>query len=130
MLTPKFYGQVKKGKLNLYDPARYLVHLSSLEGKQVELTLRTLRNKRTLSQNAYYWGVVVAILAEHFGYESDELHEALKLKFLKTHEDSPLPTVKSTAKLSIGEFCDYIDTVTRWAAQEGIYIPQAGEVEI
>ena len=130
MLTPRFFGEVKGTNFKPYDPARFKVHLASLESKQVEVVVQKVRNNRTLSQNRYYFGVVVAILAEEFGYEIEEMHEALKWKFLRKHEDTALVTVGSTAKLSIGEFCDYIDTVTRWAAQEGIYIPQAGEVEI
>jgi len=129
MVTPVFYGQVKKGRVVLDRPDQYLVHVASLEGKLIELTLQKERHIRTLNQNRYYWGVVVEILANHFGYDKDEMHEALKFKFLKRHEDSALPTVGSTAKLSTVEFGDYIDTVVRWAASEyRVVIPEANEV--
>ncbi len=128
MPTPKFYGRVLRNTIKFDLPDKWKVYLSGLEGKQVEVTVRKERTGRTLSQNAYYWGVVVEILGEHFGYDSEGMHFALKLKFLKTHEDTDLVTVQSTAKLSISEMCDYIDRIMRWAAEEGVYIPEAGEV--
>lgn len=127
-MKPLFYGIVKQGKIKHDTLERYLVYLSSFEGQRIEFTLQKERHARTLSQNAYYWGVVIEILGQHFGYENDEMHEALKIKFLKKHEDSDLVTVGSTAKLSTAEFCDYLDKIMRWAVQEHqVYIPSAGE---
>jgi hypothetical protein len=123
-----FRGIIKQGKLKFDTPDKFMVYLSGLEGKRFELTLQKERHARTLSQNAYYWGVVVEILRNHFGYESDEMHEALKFKFLRKFEDSDLVTVGSTAKLSTVEFCEYIDRIMEWAASEyRIVIPTAGE---
>jgi hypothetical protein len=123
-----FRGVVKQGKLKFDAPDKFMVYLSGLEDKRFELTLQKERHARTLSQNAYYWGVVIEILRNHFGYEAEELHEALKIKFLSKHEDSNLPTVGSTAKLSTVEFCEYIDRIMEWAASEHrIVIPTAGE---
>ena len=122
-----FHGEVKQGRLKFDHPDKYLVYLASMEGKRIELTLQKERHNRSLSQNSYYWGVVIEILAEYFGYTPEEQHESLKWLFLKTHEDS-LVTVKSTAKLSTIEFADYVDKVMRWAAMEyQIYIPDPGE---
>lgn len=126
-MKPVFRGVIKQGRIKLDTPDKYLVYLSGLEGKRIELILQKERNARTLSQNAYYWGVIIEILGNHFGYEPDEMHEALKFKFLKKHEDI-LVTVGSTAKLSTIEFGEYLDRVMEWAAKDyGIYIPQAGE---
>lgn len=127
MNTLIFHGVIEKGKVRLDNPSNYLVHLSSLEGKRIELSLQKERNNRTLNQNAYYWGVVIPILAEHHGYEPDEMHTALKYKFLKKHEDTDLVTTGSTKKLSTVEFGEYLDRIIRWAAQEGIVIPDAGD---
>ncbi len=124
----QFRGIVKKGHLILDDPSKYLVYLSGLEGQRIELILSRERHARTLSQNKYYWGVVIEILGGHFGYEPDEMHEALKFKFLKKHEDTDLITVGSTTKLSTKEFGEYLDKIMRWAATEHqCYIPEAGE---
>ena len=123
-----FFGVVKQGKLKFDTPDKFMVYLSGLEGKRFELTLEKERHARTLSQNAYYWGVVVEILANHFGYEPEEMHEALKFKFLKKFEGSDLVTVGSTRKLSTVEFGEYIDKIMEWAAEEyQVVIPNAGE---
>jgi hypothetical protein len=124
-----FHGEVKEGKLKLDSPAKYLVYLSSLEGKRIELTLRKERNNRTLSQNAYYWGVVIEILGQHFGYEPEEMHEEMKRKFNPIHSKIDLEESfgGSTTKLSTVEFSDYLDKVMRFATENGIYIPSAGE---
>ncbi len=128
-LIPVFYGHVTKGKIKLDRPDAYLVWLAGLEGKLIELTLRKERHARTLNQNRYYWGVVVELLSQHFGYDKDEMHEALKFKFLKKYEDSELPTVGSTTKLSTIDFNEYIEKVMRWAVTEHqIYIPEPNEV--
>ena len=130
MNVPIFTGIIDKGKLILDQPQKYLVHLASLENRRVELILRKRRSQRSIEQNRYYWGVIVEILADHFGYNPEEMHEALKFHFLKSHEDK-LVTVKSTAKLSTDEFARYINQIVIWAATEyQIFIPPAGEVEI
>jgi hypothetical protein len=127
-MKPLFFGIVKQGKLKFDVPDKFMVYLSGLEGKRFELTLEKERHARTLSQNAYYWGVVVEILRNYFGYESEEMHEALKFKFLKKFEDSDLVTVGSTTKLSTIEFGEYIDRIMEWAAKEyQVVIPTAGE---
>ena len=127
-MKPLFHGIVKQGKLKFDTPDKFMVYLSGLEGKRFELALEKERHARTLSQNAYYWGVVVEILRNHFGYEPEEMHEALKFKFLKRYEDSDLVTVGSTAKLSTVEFCEYVDRIMEWAAKEyQVVIPTAGE---
>ncbi len=130
-MIPILYGQVKDGKLKLDAPQGYLVQLSSLEGQRIELTIRKERHARSLSQNRYYWGVIIEILSNHFGYDREEMHEALKFKFLKKHGDTNLVTVGSTAKLSTVGFTEYIDSVIRWAATEyQVVIPSAEGVEI
>ncbi len=125
----KFHGVVEKGRIKHDYPEKFMVYLAGLEGKRVELTLQKERNNRSNQQNKFYWAVVVEILAEYFGYTPEELHEALKYKFLLQHEDT-LATVRSTTSLSTVEFMDYVDRITRWAATDyQIYIPDPNEVE-
>lgn len=129
--TPIFTGTVSRGRLALDQPERYLVYLAGLEGKPVEVVVRRKRSQRTLAQNRYYFGVCVQILAEHFGYETTEMHEALKFKFLRTHEEEALPSVRSTTTLNTKEFIDYIDRIQRWAATEhDLFIPDPESIEI
>ena len=139
-----FFGEVKKGKVSLWDKAAYLVNLAKLEGQEVQLTISKRQKRRTLNQNSYLFGVVYQTLYETIkeiindstGYESvDEVHEALKWEYLRVERGHGLPpTVRSTTDLSTAEFSDYVDRIKRDAARgkfggpsEGIYIPDAGE---
>lgn len=128
MISPVFTGKVEKGKLVLMNPEMFEAHVRSLEG-DVTLTIKRRRKDRSNEQNKYYWGVVVKILGDSFGYLPEEMHEALKLKFLLV-EDRPLKTVKSTAGLSTVEFEDLMTKIRMWAQTEhNIYIPLPNEVE-
>jgi hypothetical protein len=130
--APVFLGSVDRGRLVLDDPSRFHAHLRGLDKKRVEVVVRRQRRIRSLDQNRYYWGVVVKMLADGFGYEPEEMHEALKFQFLRvpSAEGRPLETVRSTASLSTVEFMDYIAAVQRWAAAEYcICIPDPGQVD-
>lgn len=122
-------GRVDKGQLHLKNKSRYLVQLSKLEGKEIELIIRQKKSQRSLDQNSYYWGVVVAILGDHCGYDPEEMHEALKFKFLRKGKEG-LETVTSTTDLNTKEFEDYLERIRRWASMElNCFIPQPNEVE-
>ena len=132
-MIPIFRGEVKGGKLKLDNPQSYLVELSKFEGKRIELTIRQERNVRSLNQNSYYWGVVIEILSDYFGYTPEELHEELKLKF--NPQPSKLDYDKtlggSTAKLSTAEFTEYIERIIMWSSTEyQIIIPSADGIEL
>lgn len=131
-MNPIFRGRVEKGKLILDDPSGYLVKVASLEGKKVELTLKKSQSIRSTRANRYYWGVVIKVIADHCGYMPEELHEALKFKFLsdKCMDDKGLVKIGSTASLSTDEFIQYTNKVVMWAAQDlQVYIPDPTQVE-
>lgn len=124
--TVKLYGKVEKGKLTFTRPDLVSYQISIINGP-VEMTIKEKRATRSLRQNAYYWGVVIPILGGYFGYDAEEMHEALKFHFLRVHTNI-LPTVRSTASLNISEFIEYIDKVIHWAATEfSITIPLPDE---
>lgn len=102
-----------------------------LEGKSVEVTVRKERKGRSPQANRYYWGVVVALLSEHTGYTPEEMHEALKEKFLGEERDSVgLVKIRSSAGLTVDEFIQYTNRIVMWAAQSlGVYIPDPGHVD-
>lgn len=83
--------------------------------------------KRSSPANRYYRGVVVKLLADYLGYEQDEMHEVLGMRFLRI-EDCPItgvPRRKRTSKLPSTEFAEYVDACIRLAAQLGLVIPDA-----
>lgn len=130
---PIFEGDILDGKLKLLGHVRTAMARwcqTFKTGSHVDITIRKHKSQRSNDQNAYYWGVVVAILASHFGYEPDEMHEELKFMF------NPIPSKiepsrkigGSTAKMSTVEFfsdeTSYVERICRWAASEhGVYIP-------
>ena len=98
---------------------------------RVEIIIRKRVKKRSNDQNAYYWGVVIPILANHFGHDNPEdMHTDLKELFNPV-ESKVSPGKKiggSTAKMTTVEFMSaddsYVERICRWAAIEhGIYIP-------
>ncbi len=128
MIAPLFSGRVQDGKIHLADPIAWRALLHRMEGKEIDLRLTKHRRVRSLSQNAFYHGVVVSMLAEHCGYENSEMHDALKMRFLRSHEDGPIPSVRSTADLDTAEFAKYLDSCIRLCAELGICVPDPGAV--
>ena len=94
-----FIGEVIRGKLVLDHMAAFQRAIRSLNGQRVVLRVERFADQRSLSQNAWYRGVAIPLLAEHCGYDKDEMHGALKFRFLREHTDSELPTVRSTAAI-------------------------------
>lgn len=95
---------------------------------------------RSLSQNAYYWGVVCDMVKDGLkdvGYRSvktaEDAHEVMKALFLKkdlVNEETGelLVYSASTTGLTTFEFSEYIDQVLQWAAEYlGIAIPLPNE---
>ena len=125
----------KEAGFDIYpsDIQKYLRHLEKIQfGTHVFITIEkiTREKQRSLDQNAYYWGVVVKILAWEIGYTKDEMHEALKVKFLTYENVKGIPTVLSTANLNTKQFEVYLEMVRRWAAMDlGIVIPEPNQVD-
>lgn len=97
-------------KINKLDPT-----------KVWEVTVRERKSKRSLEQNSRYWSLLTD-LGRHLGYEAEELHDALRFKFLRQRVeigDEALPLMKSTTKLSVEEMNEYMEAIERWAATLG-----------
>jgi hypothetical protein len=126
---PKFFGKKVNGKFkfNRGEENRYHAYMHKIKEDAEMFIAMGHKNKatvRSIQQNRYYWGVVVDLLAAYTGYLPEEMHEALKFKFLRIKRDKLPDTVKSTAGLSKDDFCEYIDSIQKWAATEmGVVIP-------
>jgi hypothetical protein len=127
-VSEPFYGRVLPGGLLVLDrPADYNRAVRALAGKHVEILLKRRRTKRSNPQNRYYFGVVVKLLAEHCGYDTQEMHEALAMRFLRI-EDCPItgaPRRKRTPQTDTAEFAEYLEHCIRLAAELGVVIPDA-----
>ena len=100
-------------------------------GSHIEIIIKKYREKRTNDQNAYYWGTVIPISADHFGHDNpEEMHEDFKLEFNPVESKvAPGKIIGgSTTKMSTTEFfsdeTSFVNRICRWMATEnGVYIP-------
>ena len=127
-----FRGIVKAGQFKPDDLVAWAGKLGRLEGKRVQCSVKKENTGRTMSQNRYYWGVVLATLAEWSGHDPEELHDHLK-GFLgqEAHELPSGERIRfhpSTTDLTIEEFSAYVDKVIQWAGEQGVRIPGPDEV--
>ena len=132
--VPIFQGDIVDRKLKLFHRVeeaikRYLMTFPN--GTKLDIIFRKHKEKRSDLQNNYYFGVVVPILAKHFGYDIDEMHEELKILFnpVKSKIDPDRTIGGSTKKMAIEDFFvgeeSYVGRICRWAAMEhSLYIPE------
>jgi hypothetical protein len=107
------------------------------EGAAWRVTIEPVKSTRTLSQNAYLWGVCYPAMSDRSGYETAELHEYLLGEFYgwvekrvpkkpsnpKGKESFPRRTTTTNEKgkravLSTQEFADFVSFVQRFAAEK------------
>tara|TARA_Y100001973_G_scaffold91274_1_gene139743 strand:+ start:500 stop:904 length:405 start_codon:yes stop_codon:yes gene_type:complete len=124
---------VKNGKITFQNREQFDKDLSNNEGKNVYITIREQKNRRSLNLNSYYWAVVVRLVSNETGYDKEEAHEILKSMFLRTRYQIKgiwVDGMKSTTKLSNQEMTEYIEEIKRFASSSlGLYIPDPNEVE-
>lgn len=82
----------------------------------------SISKKRSKKQNRVYW-MYVNTLSECTGFSSEEMHEVLKFKFLKSelvnvNTGEILEFVKSTTELSTSEFTEFIDKIRLWSIEK------------
>jgi hypothetical protein len=133
--VPKIKSEVLNGKMKFNANQKNILDkwLMCLNGKEVEVVIKIRRNKRTIPQNSYYWGVVLDLIAESTGYTTQELHEFFKRLFLKKvikiggvdYEVS-----ESTSKLNTEQFSDYIEKIKKFAVMKlDLHIPSPDEID-
>lgn len=119
-------GRVDDGKLKIRGRRMFDEALSSWKDCEVSVTIEKKHATRSQQQSRYYFGVVLALIAEHTGYTVDELHEWAKAKFLPKHlalTDGNGTIVDehivggSTTKLNKLEFGEYVEEIRRFAAE-------------
>ena len=105
-------------------------------GKPISYRFECVKNvKRTLSQNSYYWGVVLKVIADETGNSAEMLHEYFKSEFLdnrfvenKVFEKTVIREI-STTELDSKVFTCYIEKIRSFASSElSCYVPDANEV--
>lgn len=131
--NPVLRAKIEDGKVVWHgiDAKRWQTLMKFLENQDVEITIGKRNKKATPSQRKYYWAVIVAMIAEAAGYTPEEAHEALKWQFLKCHENSAIPTVRSTEDLTTVEREEYHARCRQLAAETyGLYVPDPNEANM
>ncbi len=103
-----YYATIKDKRVKLDNPREFNKIFNEFDGQAIEISIKPIGAKRNDKQNRFYWKVIVGELSKDFGYTKGEMHKALKLKF----------DINSTAKLSVSEFRDYIESIIHWASSE------------
>lgn len=103
-----------------------------LPGKRVLVEIGAYSPKRSNNLNSYYWGVIVKMISDATGYEPDEVHEILAMKFLPpriVEIGGEAHAVRTrTSKLSTVDFQQFCEDCKRWSASElNLYIPDPNE---
>lgn len=97
-------------------------------GNTYVIEIQRAKAKRSLPQNKYYWGVVVALISQSTGYTADEMHQELTARFLGYQKDGK-NFVRSTTKLDTTEAEKYYEHCRAWAMEElNIHIPLPNEI--
>jgi hypothetical protein len=109
--------------------ALYLSRLGKDRAFKVEVSEQKAR--RSLSQNAYLWGVVYpAVMQRLDGWDAEDIHqfflgEHFGWETLAGFGKRRMRPLKRSSGLTKIEFSEYVDFIQRRAAELGIIIPDA-----
>ena len=126
----KFVIKDNRDKQSLFS------YLKELENDYI-VSIKKQRNTRSNMQNSYYWKCIVQGLAEELGYFPNEMHDALRAKFLSEYEmisfnDNQIAINKigSTTALNTKAFEVYTEQIRVWALTDlGIRLMLPNEYE-
>ena len=133
-----YNGEVRESGVHIYNRRVFDKECQALLGKKVTITIRKKTKRRSLEQNAYYWGVVVPMVRQGYfdvgyRYGIEETHTELKEMFRKVEkvndQTGEIKTITgSTTDMSTVDHMDYIAQIQQWAAEYlSITIPDPGE---
>lgn len=98
------------------------------EGKGYIIEIKVAKDQRSLSQNEYYWAVVIPSFMNPTGYLKNEAHQELARMFLSYPRGNKTFT-KSTTELNTVEFESYMEQCRLWLYHEfQIVVPKPNEL--
>lgn len=111
---------------------KFYDRLKEMPPGEYEIFVCDKKFTRSHNQNAYYWAVVIPIIANELGYlDKQECHEVLCFQFIPkiiTVDNKQYKIPGRSSELTTKEFSDYIDSCKALAHSMGVYIPDAGEI--
>ena len=130
--------RIENGTLKFKQRSTVLSDIAQMRDGEYVMTIERKRRKRSLMQNAYYWGVVVPLVKEGLldvGYRmtTEAVHEYLKGQFSITEivnerTGEVLKSIGGTSQMTTSQMMDYFAEITQWAAEYlNVQIPQPNE---
>jgi hypothetical protein len=129
--VPRWHGRVRADGtgIDLQAKALYRRWLKTKAGRFVTVIIDELRRQRSHSQNAFWWSVVIPMIAAHCGYTTREhvaVHDELLRVLLGERPGShpAFPIRVSSRALTPAEFNALIESAQLFAAEKlGLVIP-------
>lgn len=125
------------GKLSVYNQQALADYRQKHAGKDIILSIKIKRKRRSNPQNGYYWSVIVPMVMEainNYGndFDMDETHEFLKAKFnlkeVTVKDEGFIMMPQSTSRMDTAEFSSYCEHIRQFASLVlGVYIPAPNE---
>lgn len=125
---------VKAGKLYIRHRRQFDLQIAQMkDGWELEVAVQRRRATRSVTANAYYWGVVLFYVSEHTGDSPEDLHEYFKKRF----NPKPLAIARegedqviggTTRTMNTVQFYAYVEQIRQFAAEFlDCNIPSPGE---
>jgi hypothetical protein len=120
------YGRTDEGKLLIQDFPAWEHAIQEFHRADVTVTVRRLSARRSEKQNRFYFGKLIRPIAQHTGSDPQQIHQAMKFRFLPQHvalEEGNGELLEglvyggTTTTLSPKEFADYCDRIRLWALE-------------
>ena len=102
------------------------------ESEKAIIEIKDDKDSRSTKQNRLYWEWINVIGSE-LGYTKDETHILFRDKFLgynevTTKKGDTIRELKSTTKLKVGEFKDYLEQIDMFISEYGIILPRPDDL--
>lgn len=126
-------GVIEHGRFS--NQARLDATIRMLDTERVAITVRRVKARRSLSQNALYWTWCIPHIVEMFREAGtdigpDECHEFVKMHVIKLHKPVLAPDGSvaliggTTTTMTKAEFSAAIETIGAWCAEMGSPLPE------
>ena len=115
---------ILRNNSNRNNAIKFLMDLDISE--PYEVSVRLFKDSRSKAQNRLYWKWIPD-LADHCGYTHNRMHKELKIKFIGTTSEEIAGVLitepKSSKKLKVKEFTNYLREVEEFADEYGVRLP-------
>ena len=117
----------KKEKRHIIE-SMIVSHFSEFpDDEKAIIEIKQDKDSRSTKQNRLYWEWIKLIGTET-GYTKDETHVVMRHKYLGyeevTTKTGVIKELRSTTKLNMGDFKDYLEQIDIFASEYGIILPR------